>query len=81
MADAKNPVRSIPGRENDVLRTNTHKRGRTAKTETKAGEGATGDLDQPKEKSKGGRPKGKKDTVPRKPRSDKGKVRGPYTKK
>lgn len=79
--DSKNPVRSIPGRENDVLRTNTHKRGRKAKAETKASEEAKGDLDQPKEKSKGGRPKGKKDTVPRKPRSDKGKVRGPYTKK
>lgn len=31
-------------------------------------------------KRKAGRPKGSKDTKPRKPRSDKGKKRGPYKK-
>ena len=79
--DSKNPVRSIPGRENDVLRTNTHKRGRKAKPQTKATEEAKGDIDHPKEKSNVGRPKGKKHTVPRKTRSEKGKVRVPYIKK
>lgn len=49
----------------------------TVKT-TKAKRGVAA-VSQPKRKA--GRPKGSKDTKPRKPRSDKGKKRGAYKKR
>ncbi len=75
--DSKNPVRTIPGREHQVLQSNSHKRGRKPKVEQKP-ENLQVENNEPKEKNKGGRPKGKKDSVPRKSRSDKGKARGHY---
>ena len=79
--DSKNPVRSIPGRDSEVLQTNTHKRGRKPKAEESPKGVSSTSTDHPGEKSKGGRPKGKKDSAPRKPRSDKGKPRGHYNRK
>ena len=79
--DSKNPVRSVPGREHQILQSNTHKPGRKPKYGKTAADTSLTAADQPKEKNKGGRPKGKKDSAPRKPRSDKGKVRGHYNRK
>ena len=66
--DHKEPNRLLPQTRTPVIRENSHKKGRTKKaTELKTTSG---------EKNKGGRPKGRKDSKPRKPRSDKGKLRG-----
>ena len=75
--DAKNPDRALSLKRPTLLRKNSHRRGRTPSTEkAKATE-----TPSPNEKSKGGRPKGVRDSKPRKPRSDKGKIRGPHSKK
>ena len=74
---SKNPERTLPDKKTPLIITNSHKRGRRPKAK-QANE--TGDGVKQSEvviKSKGGRPKGKKDSKPRKPRSDKGKKRGP----
>lgn len=70
--DAKNPDRSMPDKDESVMRRNSHRRGRTAAPKTK-----TESAPVNKEKSRGGRPKGSKDSKPRKTRSDKGRLRGP----
>ena len=57
-----------------VVRANTHIKGRKPKERIAEAQNNI-------EKSKGGRPKGSKDTSPRKPRSDKGKIRGPHKNK
>lgn len=87
--DAQNPDRKIPDKNVPLMRTNSGKPGRKPAVKTAAQEqepqeshtmkdqdGQTNDDAVVKEKSKGGRPKGSKDTKPRKPRSDKGKLRG-----
>ena len=74
--DAKNPDRRIVS-DTPIIHANSHKKGRRASQEK------TEAIDNPipsssessPVKSKGGRPKGKKDSKPRKPRSDKGKSR------
>ena len=66
--DAKNPDRRLSDDKKTVIQSNTHKRGRPRKITPVIAEGEGGD----RVKSKGGRPKGKKDSKPRKPRSDKG---------
>ena len=66
--DAKNPDRRLPYDRKPVIQSNTHKRGRPRKITPVIAESEGGDS----VKSKGGRPKGKKDSKPRKPRSDKG---------
>ena len=66
--DAKNPDRRLPDDRKPVIQSNTHKRGRPRKITPVIAESEGGD----RVKSKGGRPKGKKDSKPRKPRSDKG---------
>ena len=78
--DAKNPNRMIPMNKTPVIQNNTHKRGRvsTASSEKDTTEST---IDFQIEKSKVGRPKGKKDSTPRKARSDKGKKRGPHKNK
>ena len=76
--DSKNPVRVI-SRDVPVILRNTRKVGRPPvhqdSKETPPVSTATPEIT----KSKGGRPKGRKDSQPRKPRSDKGKKRGPRT--
>ena len=79
--DSKNPVRTIPGREHQILQSNSHKCGKKTKVEQKTENLQTENNGSLKEKNKGGRPKGKKDSVPRKSRSDKGKARGHYNRK
>lgn len=75
---AKNPVRGLPDRENPIIIRNSHRRGKKRKSEEMPEESASKSQETATAgKSKGGRPKGKKDTKPRKPRSDKGKKRGP----
>ena len=77
--DSKNPVRAIPESGAPVIRSNSHIHGKpAAKKEHKDSDSS--DDGAKKEKSKGGRPKGKKDSKPRKGRSDKGKSRGSYKK-
>ena len=66
--DAKSPDRRLPDDRKPVIQSNTHKRGRPRKITPAIAESEDGD----RVKSKGGRPKGKKDSKPRKPRSDKG---------
>lgn len=75
--DAQNPDRTMPTEKLPLVKENSHRRGRIPSSEK--GQAVT--LTPPAEKSKGGRPKGKKDSKPRKPRSDKGKIRGPHSKK
>ncbi len=75
---SKNPERTLPDNSAPVIVTNSHKKGRRPKTQQDNKE--SGDVVnhlEPAVKSKGGRPKGKKDSKPRKPRSDKGRKRGP----
>ena len=73
---SQNPERTLPDKDTPLIISNSHKRGRLAKSESESNQ-----YEEPSIKSKGGRPKGKKDSVPRKPRSDKGKKRGPRTNK
>ena len=79
--DSRNPERKLPNEKTPLLRTNTRKVGRPPKEnrnpsgETKTVSHETDDTST-NVKSKGGRPKGRKDSKPRKPRSDKGKKRG-----
>lgn len=73
---SKNPVRKLCQQEAPSVIENSHKKGRR-KTIV---ESATENIEQQQKntlKSKGGRPKGSKDSKPRKSRSDKGKKRGP----
>ena len=66
--DARNPDRRLPYDRKPVIKTNSHKRGRPRKQRPES----DGTASEQIVKSKGGRPKGKKDSKPRKPRSDKG---------
>ena len=66
--DARNPDRRLPYDRKPVIKTNSHKRGRPRKQRPESDGAASEQI----VKSKGGRPKGKKDSKPRKPRSDKG---------
>ena len=66
--DARNPDRRLPDDRKPVIKTNSHKRGRPCKQRPESDGAASEQI----VKSKGGRPKGKKDSKPRKPRSDKG---------
>ena len=75
--DAKNPVRTLPDESTPLLKENSHRKGRKPSEDKES----TAVSVTSAEKSKGGRPKGKKDSKPRKPRSDKGKKRGPHAKK
>ena len=78
--DSKNPDRRFAKNTTSLVHANTHKRGKAnVKLEAKETDDtqSTSDLSVPvRSKSKGGRPKGKKDSKPRKPRSDKGIKRG-----
>ena len=76
---SKNPERSLPDRKTPLIITNSHKKGRQPKSQQSINDTASNSAAQQNLgiKSKGGRPKGKKDSKPRKPRSDKGKKRGP----
>ena len=73
-ADARDPDRRIPDDGNTLTRANSHRRGRPPKAAPEKSEnGGVSGGDAPETvKSKGGRPKGKKDSKPRKPRSDRG---------
>ena len=64
-------IHTLPDRTSQVPPTGRRKRGRPRKIVPEE----SINPDQPKEKSKGGRPKGSKDKKPRKTRSDKGKMR------
>ena len=73
-ADARNPDRRIPDDGNTLTRANSHRRGRPRKAapeKSENGRVSGGDATEAV-KPKGGRPKGKKDSKPRKPRSDRG---------
>jgi hypothetical protein len=75
----KNPDRRLSDKKAPLLQPNTHKRGRhPSKEEAPAlpDDGKSALNDAVPTKSKGGRPKGSKDSKPRKTRSDKGKARG-----
>lgn len=76
---SKNPERSLPDKSEPLIITNSHKRGRPSKTQQDNNDAASTNTNhlEPGIKSKGGRPKGMKDSKPRKPRSDKGQKRGP----
>ena len=75
---SKNPERKLPDKNSPTIVVNSHKRGRKKKSGTEGMGVETGSIELgEKVKSKGGRPRGKKDSKPRKPRSDKGKKRGP----
>ena len=78
----KNPERSLPDKTEPLIVKNSHKRGRARQPEnSKTVADSTSDGSSESEvKSKGGRPLGAKDTKPRKPRSDKGHIRGPRRK-
>lgn len=71
-----NPGRKLADKTAPLIVINSHKKGRAPKSESESNQ-----QEETKVKSKGGRPKGKKDSIPRKPRSDKGKKRGPRTNK
>ena len=73
-ADARNPDRRLPDDGRPLTRSNSHRRGRPPKAAPEKSEnGGVSGGDAPETvKSKGGRPKGKKDSKPRKPRSDRG---------
>ena len=75
---AKNPVRKLPDKTVQLIKKNSGKPGRHSKSDEKS-EMTTSPSTDLKVKSKGGRPKGSVDKIPRKPRSDKGKKRGKYT--
>ena len=78
MADGVSPARTLADHQHPVMVKNSHKRGRPKKPvseDTSAQETVSA------EKPKVGRPKGKTDTKPRKPRSDKGSKRGPRENK
>ena len=88
--DCKNPVREFPNKSEAVIRQNTHKRGRPPKNAQADSPAASSAATEPTPagqerpsaaagKSRGGRPKGRKDTKPRKPRSDKGRPRARRT--
>ena len=65
-----------------VVVKNSHKRGRTKQSvadETNV-DSSPDHVTVATIKSKGGRPKGRTETKPRKPRSDKGRKRGPHNK-
>ena len=81
--DSRNPERRLPPVKAPLTRINSRKVGRHAKIHAEQ-EDVLGDIqvdenpsDRGPEKSKGGRPKGRRDTKPRKPRADKGNKRGP----
>lgn len=78
-AASKNPERRLPDRKAPLIITNSHKKGRPPKTQQGNNDTVSDGANHPEPeiKSKGGRPKGKKDSKPRKPRSDKGRKRGP----
>ena len=85
--DSKNPNRILPQTKSPIIQENTHIRGRTvSSTSDKQVSTETSKDDDSLNtqtivvKSKGGRPQGKKDSKPRKRRSDKGKKRGSYKK-
>ena len=73
-ADERNPDRRLPDDGRPLTRSNSHRRGRPPKAAPEKSEnGGVSGGDAPETvKSKGGRPKGKKDSKPRKPRSDRG---------
>ena len=75
------PERKLPDREKPVIVYNSHKKGRRPKSETIVNTTEEIEKEEQQTKSKGGRPKGKRDSAPRKTRSDKGKKRGPRTNK
>ena len=80
--DSKNPVRKLPESDVPIAKQNTHKRGRPSLKNSndtiviEKGDNQDDIGNNSSVKSKGGRPKGRKDSQPRKPRSDKGKKRG-----
>ncbi len=84
--DSYNPERALPVKPVPKARINSRKAGRPPGTSTestddsKKGPAIERSDISAKVKSKGGRPRGTKDTKPRKPRSDKGKKRGPRMK-
>lgn len=69
------PVHLMPPKDHIPETSNSHKRGRKPKNNLSQQE-AMPITGENAEKNKGGRPKGSKDTKPRKQRSDKGKPRG-----
>ena len=73
-ADERNPDRRLPDDGRPLTRSNSHRRGRPPKAAPEKSEngGVSGGDATEAVKSKGGRPKGKKDSKPRKPRSDRG---------
>jgi hypothetical protein len=80
----KNPDRRLPDQKGPLLQSNTHKRGRPSlkNKEKEVPDNVQEELQgEAPARSKGGRPKGSKDSKPRKPRSDKGKARGKRTTK
>ena len=73
-ADERNPDRRLPDDGRPLTRSNSHRRGRPRKAapeKSENGRVSGGDATEAV-KPKGGRPKGKKDSKPRKPRSDRG---------
>ena len=78
--DCKNPIRNLPSDEISIVHSNSHKRGKNSITKIENNSSSNNVNINVTEKSKGGRPKGKKDQKPRKQRSDKGKLRGSYGK-
>jgi hypothetical protein len=76
----KNPERKLPDKETPLIVRNSHKKGRPPKEQSTRNEKPNSTFASNVIKSKGGRPKGRKDSKPRKPRSDKGKIRGPRTR-
>lgn len=80
---SKDPERKLPDKKIPLIITNSHKRGRQPKAQQDNDDTPSNSVSQPESmpKSKGGRPKGKTDSKPRKPRSDKGKKRGPRNNK
>ena len=78
----KNPERKLPDKTEPLIIKNSHKKGRKKQLDIDTNNviASPNDRNQSSEKSKGGRPYGKKDTKPRKPRSDKGHKRGPRNK-
>ena len=73
-ADERTPDRRLPDDGRPLTRSNSHRRGRPRKAapeKSENGRVSGGDATEAV-KPKGGRPKGKKDSKPRKPRSDRG---------
>ena len=71
----RNPDRRLPAKKTPILQSNSHKRGKRG-VKTEISQDSAEVMVSISVNSKGGRPKGKKDSKPRKPRSDKGKIRG-----